>query len=175
MTPQRVPIAGQLGAARASWGHVPRADLPCRRQQAREATAIAHPVADRVACDMKHAPGHLLYPLRLRDGFTGRWYRTRWEAPAEAIPDRGGEVDGPGRWVTPLEAHRDPRVAPQLRPAPGDVVTLTSPVAVDERETMLLSIFLRRYATWCARTERYGAMQGARALYLDLGPSQHIR
>ena len=32
---------------------------------------------------------------------------------------------------------------------------------LDDRERMLVHVFLRRYVTWCARTRRFVQMQGA--------------
>lgn len=46
--------------------------------------------------------------------------------------------------------------APELEPAVTD----------DKR--FLLSLFLRRYVTWCARTRRFAAMQGAAHLYREV-------
>ena len=113
-------------------------------------------------------PGHYLYPFLLRDEFSGRWYRARWTATAEDIEARGGKIDGPGHWITPLEPHRDPRMAPLSRPTPGDVVSLDAKESMGPQEVFLVRVFLRRYATWCARTRRYAAMHGAKALYVDL-------
>ena len=117
---------------------------------------------------MEPTAGHYLYPFLLRDKLSGRWYRARWTATAEDIEERGGTIDGPGQWITPLEAHHDPRMAPLPRPLPGDVVGLDPQESMGVMEVMLVRVFLRRYATWCARTRRYAAMQSAKALYLEL-------
>ena len=37
-----------------------------------------------------------LFPFRLRDPLTGKWYKARWKATAADITKRGGEIVGPG-------------------------------------------------------------------------------
>ena len=39
---------------------------------------------------------------------------------------------------------------------------------MDALEVFLVRLFLRRYVTYCARRQRYAAMDGAARLYLDL-------
>jgi hypothetical protein len=44
----------------------------------------------------------VLYPFRLRDVLTGKWYRARWNASLEDIEARGGVVDGRPRPIASL-------------------------------------------------------------------------
>ena len=43
-----------------------------------------------------------------------------------------------------------------------------NPPATDTLERFMAQTFLRRYATWCIRTERYAAAQGAAGLHRAL-------
>jgi hypothetical protein len=42
---------------------------------------------------------------------------------------------------------------------------LAMPPAIDATERFLLRLFLRRYVTWCARRQRFAAMQEAARLF----------
>jgi hypothetical protein len=43
--------------------------------------------------------------------------------------------------------------------------------AIDAAESFLLSVFLRRYVTYCARRRRFAAMNGAAQLYAEVSAS----
>ena len=43
-----------------------------------------------------------------------------------------------------------------------------APPAIDPLEQFMVQTFLRRYATWCVRSRRYAAAQGAAALHTEL-------
>jgi len=40
--------------------------------------------------------------------------------------------------------------------------------AIDAAEVFLLTVFLRRYVTYCARRRKYAAMNGAARLYSEI-------
>jgi hypothetical protein len=42
------------------------------------------------------------------------------------------------------------------------------PPIEDQLERFLVLLFLRRYITWCARTRRFAAMEGAARLIRDM-------
>jgi hypothetical protein len=106
------------------------------------------------------ADGRLLYPFRYRDPVTRKWTRARYRASLADIAKRHADWEligepeyrsGDGAMFSPFrrlgfEPALD--VEPQLHPS----------------EAWLVACFLRRYVTWCARTRRLGAMQGAARL-----------
>jgi hypothetical protein len=59
----------------------------------------------------------VLYPFRLCDRLTGKWYRARWKASLEDIEARGGVVDGPPEMYRQLGATSNFRVERLVHPA----------------------------------------------------------
>jgi len=108
--------------------------------------------------------GRLLYPFRYRDPATGKWTRARYRASLDDIAERHADWEligepeyrsGDGAMFSPFrrlgfEPALD--VEPRLQPC----------------EAWLVACFLRRYVTWCARTRRLGAMQGAARLLREV-------
>jgi hypothetical protein len=45
---------------------------------------------------------------------------------------------------------------------------LAEPATIDDSESFLARLFLRRYVTFCARRGRYAAMNGAARLYSEI-------
>jgi hypothetical protein len=115
-----------------------------------------------------------LFQFRYRDPRTGTWVRPRYRADRDEIAARYTEweivgeaeirdVDPHSRYFTP---HTSPLNAalrtynerpPELAPA------------IDASEAFLLTVFLRRYITYCARRGRYAAMNGAARLHAQIG------
>jgi hypothetical protein len=57
---------------------------------------------------------------------------------------------------------------PRLTDAPHELQPhLAMPPAIDATERFLLRVFLCRYITWCARSRRFAAMQGAARLFAE--------
>ena len=54
------------------------------------------------------------------------------------------------------------------RPRRGPLPLLPA-VQVDDTERFLLRLFLTRYVTWCARSQRQHSIPGAVALFRSLG------
>lgn len=118
-------------------------------------------------------PGaHLVYPFKLRDELTGRWYLARWKDRAESIEKRGGVIAGPPEVIRPIGAWHSVGTHGPTKPRPGDEVD-TAP-SVDELEAALARIFLRRYVTYCARTRRHAQAGGAAALWRTLSVAQGV-
>jgi hypothetical protein len=122
---------------------------------------------------MQHAPRALPLPLPRR---TGRWIRARYRAERCEIAARYAEweITGPAeiRDVNPdarafsphapfkvmigAELRRFSERPPELAPA------------IDELESFLARLFLRRYVTHCARRGRFAAMSGAARLHAEM-------
>jgi hypothetical protein len=110
----------------------------------------------------------ILYPFRLRDAVTGKWYRARWVAELHEIEKLGGVVDGEpeirertdGAGFQPYRNPPKPIDRVELHPhrAPG----------IDAFECGLTRLFLRRYVTYCTRRGRYAQASGAAALWREL-------
>src|SRR5260221_14711972 len=107
----------------------------------------------------------VLYPFRLRDPLSGKWYRARWKASLEEIESHAGEWVGDG----------DPDVYRSFYKAGPDAEHMQSPrsptlppPAADEIERFLACVFLRRYVTYCVRRKRYAQAQGAAGLWREL-------
>jgi hypothetical protein len=66
----------------------------------------------------------------------------------------------------------NPYAAPRAKPWGAPTVVLhphrKHPPAIDMIEAFLVSVFLRRYVTYCARRKRYVAMQGAATLLREI-------
>jgi len=116
------------------------------------------------------APRIELFAFRYRDGLTGKWIRARYVATREEIGKRHDEwkilgpaeirdIDPEARYfiphTSPLDAalRRYNEWPPELHPV------------IDAAEAFLLSVFLRRYVTCCARRGRCAAMNGAARLF----------
>jgi hypothetical protein len=113
-----------------------------------------------------------LYPFRFRDAVTRKWVHARYKAEQHEIAARYP----PGDWeITGDPELRDVSVGAGFNPLrsmptqsqswDANVELATAP-ALEER--FLVSLFLRRYVTWCARTGRFAQMEGARRLYLQV-------
>ena len=107
----------------------------------------------------------ILYPFRKRDPLTGKWYRARWKASLEEIESHNGEwiVDG-----EPEECRSFYKAGPDAEHMQSPRSPTLPPPAADEIERFLARVFLRRYATYCARRKRYAQAQGAAALWREL-------
>jgi hypothetical protein len=121
-----------------------------------------------------------LFPFRYRDRLTGKWVKARYVAERHEIAARyeEWEIVGPPeiRNVDPNE--RNPS---HWRPNPPESKHRLGPQPVlspdiDDRELVLVGVFLRRYVTYCARARRYAQMSGAarllRSLRRSLPPSE---
>ena len=120
-----------------------------------------------------------LYRFRYRDPLTGRWVKARYKATPKEIAARHTEweITGPAEIRTPIGGAFDPyRVVPhaQLKrleePVPQIQINphLERPPAIEASECFLVVLFLRRYATYCARRRRYAQMYGAARLHDEL-------
>jgi len=120
-------------------------------------------------------PARWLYPFRKQDPLTLKWYRARWKASLEEIAAHGWKVDGPpmviGRYgdTSAFMAH----AKEDLRPLPpmGDLA-LPSP---SDDERWLVTVFLRRYVTWCARRGHDERAMQAALLWREVQASDHVR
>ena len=107
----------------------------------------------------------LLYPFRLRDALTGKWYRARWKAELHDIEKLGGIVDGEPEirertdWGSGFAPHREP-------PKPVDALELRP--RLDAFERGLTRVFLRRLVTYYTRCGRYAQASGAAQLWREL-------
>ena len=123
------------------------------------------------------APRLELYAFRYRDPRAGKWVRPRYRADRQEIAARYAEweiigdveirdVDPNARYFTPHTSPLDAALRtynerpPELAPA------------IDASEAFLLTVFLRRYITYCARRGRYAAMNGAAMLFATLAKSE---
>lgn len=116
----------------------------------------------------------VLYPFKLRNARTGKWYRARWNGSLEEIERLGGEVCGDAVTCRSLgetsNFMRNVQAAAPA-PAPGRLEMhphWESPPAIDAVERSLALAFLRRYVTWCVRTRRFAQAQGAATLFREL-------
>jgi len=123
------------------------------------------------------APLLRLYPFKYRDPISGTWTRARYKATLEDIragyaewmidgePEIHGSVQSMfnllPRW-TDGAVTRPSSSNVEMQPHRGD------PPGLDQVERVLVACFLRRYVTWCARSRRFAAMQGAAALLADV-------
>ena len=119
-----------------------------------------------------------LFPFRYRDPVTGKWVRARYKATLDEIAQRHAQWEIVGaaesrsgnasmfqpfyRIVPHAELMRLEDVPPAMNPHRAD------PPAIDALEADLVRVFLRRYVSYCARTRRYAAMQGAARLYAEI-------
>lgn len=118
-----------------------------------------------------------LYPFRYRDPLTGKWVRARYKAEIEVIAERFAEWEltgpaeqreanpvgfNPYRTIAHAELNRLEELAPTINPH------LEKPPAIDQVECFLLSVFLRRYITFCARRRRFAQMEGAARLHRQI-------
>ena len=128
----------------------------------------------------------LLYPFRYYDDVRERWIRARYVAERHEIAARyeQWEITGPPEirsrdapmFSTPAPrpaAHRPPAEddpPPDHGPTPDPAPVEQPPPLEDQVERFLALLFLRRYVTWCARTRRFAAMEGAAKLHRRLSP-----
>jgi len=112
-----------------------------------------------------------LYPFRFRDPRTGKWVRARYRATLAEIKARyrEWEIDGPAEYRGDEPVQMFQPTPPRMSDAPLELQPhLAMPPAIDATERFLLSVFLRRYITWCARRRRFAAMQGAARLFREV-------
>ena len=109
---------------------------------------------------------HRLYPFRFLDPVTAKWTRARYRATLADIAERYSDWELIGE---PEYRTGDGRMFSPFRRL-GFEETLEVEPLVDGTEAWLVACFLRRYVTWCARRRRYGAMQGAAKLLLEVNP-----
>ena len=120
----------------------------------------------------------VLYPFRYRDETTGKWMKARYVAELHDIEARHAQWEptgppevrelAPKRYFHPypLVPHAD---LMRLSERPPDINPhLERPPAIDAAERFLVTTFLRRYVTYCARRRRFAAMQGAAQLCREL-------
>jgi hypothetical protein len=103
---------------------------------------------------------HLLYPFRFRDPQTGKWTRARYRASLADIEGRYADWELIGE---PEYRSGDGQMFSPFRRLGFEEMLEVEPT-VDPCEARLAACFLRRYVTWCARTRRFAAMQGAAGL-----------
>ena len=121
-----------------------------------------------------------LYPFRYRDRLTGRWVRARYKATREEIAATGyaeWEITGPseirdpqtgGRYFHPFPIMSHAELMRALEPQP-DMMP-----AVDAIEALLVRVFLRRYVTWCARTNRHDCVPSVARPYRSLARADSL-
>ena len=128
------------------------------------------------------------FPFRYRDAPTGKWIRARYVAELHVIAARYAqwEIIGPPEirtgnatmfspWAQSAslpEAHLPPdeEAPPDHGPTPDPAPVEQPPPIEDVLERFLVLLFLRRYVTWCARTRRFAAMNGAARLFREFRP-----
>jgi hypothetical protein len=119
-----------------------------------------------------------LYPFKYRDAVSGIWTRARYKATLEDIRQRYAEwiIDGEPeiRGYIPA-ASFNPYTAPRAkqRGEPSAIMQpqRERPPTMDAIETVMVSVYLRRYVTYCAGRRRYAAMQGAVNLLREIQTS----
>jgi len=122
----------------------------------------------------------ILYPFRLRDHLSGKWYRARWKASLEEIEKLGGVVDGEpetrggGEWAAGFRPYRD-----SPKPLPVDSLELhpqrADPPAIDAAERFLVPAILRRYVTYCARRGQQRRAIAAAGLWREVSRPGSVR
>ena len=110
------------------------------------------------------AAAHQLYPFRFRDPVTGKWARARYRASLADIADRYADWELIGE---PEYRTGDGQMFSPFRRLGYEETVDVEPL-VDECEAWLVACFLRRYVTWCARTRRLAAIQGAVQLWREV-------
>lgn len=120
----------------------------------------------------------VLYPFRYRDETTGKWVKARYLAELRDIEARHAQWEttgppevrelAPKRYFDPypLVSHADVMRLSERQPEINP--HLERPPAIDAAERFLVTTFLRRYVTYCARRRRFDAMQGAARLCREL-------
>lgn len=115
-----------------------------------------------------------LYRFRYRDLLTQKMVKARYAAEKHEIAKRytEWELEGVERVLPDLvPGERLPfnNYSPGLPARPQVDPNVIQDPSLLPVEAMLARVFLRRHVTWCARTKRYAAMQGAAALHRTLG------
>ena len=122
-----------------------------------------------------------LFPFRYRDPLTGKWAKARNVAERHEIAARHGEweiigppeirnVDTHERYFSPWKVIPHAELMRISEPPLQMQPQLVTPPAIDGIESFLMSVFLRRYVTYCARRGRYAQMNGAVQLLRTLRP-----
>jgi hypothetical protein len=118
-----------------------------------------------------------LFSFRYRHPVSGRWVMARYKATREDIAARYVEWEtigppefrsAPGKHFSPYRITSHNELMRMTEQPPVINPHLLRPPDVDTVERFLVSLFLRRYVTYCARRNRLSAMQGAATLYREL-------
>ena len=122
-----------------------------------------------------------LFPFRYLDPLTGRWVKARYKAAPEEIAARHAqwEICGPAeiraamqrafnpyRVIANAEIKRLEEIPPQLHPQRA------RPPGLDANECALVTLFLRRYVTYCARRRRLARTEAAVRLYREVAAAR---
>ena len=122
-----------------------------------------------------------LFLFRYRSERTGKWVVSRYRAELHEIKARFTEFEivGPpeirrpdpdARYFNP-HAPFEAMMSAELRRFNERPPELATPLAIDELEVSLVRTFLRRYVTYCARRQRFAAMNRAARLFAELSPA----
>jgi len=86
---------------------------------------------------------------------------SEWElvGPAEVR-----DIDPSARYFTPWKVVPHAELMRMQEPRPELQPHLAKPPTIDGLEAFLVTLFLRRYVTYCARHRRFSQMQGAARL-----------
>jgi hypothetical protein len=120
-----------------------------------------------------------LYPFRYRSAVTGKWVKARYVAERDEIAARHAEweiigppeirnVDPHARYFQPYRMIVHAELMRLQEPPPHINPHLEQPPAIDVTERFLVTLFLRRYVTYCARRGRLAQMRGAAALHGEI-------
>ena len=128
------------------------------------------------------APLLRLYPFKYRDPVSGTWIKSSYKATLKDIAAHyaewmiAGEPEVHGN-VAPASTfdphHRWTDGAVSTADANAEVIGSGQLRALDSLSATLVATFLRRYVTWCARTRRYSAMNGAARLLRAVASLAH--
>jgi hypothetical protein len=114
------------------------------------------------------------YPYRYRDATTGAWRRARRRRTLAQIRTRHVEWEliGPVASATTLQCSFAALTRSTMQGSAHAELDIqpheAMPAAIDRLEADLVGCFLRRYVTYCARRGRFGAMQGAARLMVQV-------
>jgi hypothetical protein len=91
-------------------------------------------------------------------------------SPLASLPPLSRRAHLPPVEEPPPDPHAPPPAPPENEPPdpPVKEPPLEEEPALDTLERFLVLLFLRRYATWCARSRRYAAMNSAAGLFRSM-------
>jgi hypothetical protein len=126
-----------------------------------------------------------LYPFRYRSPITGKWVKARYVAERHEIkaqhteweiigPPEIRDVDPQRRYFSPYPMVAHAELMRLQEPPPQIDPHLAQPPAIDADERFLVTLFLRRYVTYCARRRRAAQMHGAARLYREVSTRTRI-